>query len=67
MNYYKDHGQIPDMGFVPDANFPVIYGEKGGAHIVLKSDEPTVIESLHAGSRPNIVIGKADRKTAFYV
>jgi succinyl-diaminopimelate desuccinylase len=62
MNYYKDHGQIPDMGFVPDANFPVIYGEKGGAHIVLKSDEPTVIESLHAGSRPNIVIGKADVK-----
>lgn len=60
MNYYVKHAEIPQMGFVPDANFPVIYGEKGGAHIVLESDEPTVIEALHAGSRPNIVIGKAD-------
>lgn len=60
MNYYVDHAEVPQMGFVPDANFPVIYGEKGGLHVGLVSDDATVIESLHAGSRPNIVIGKAD-------
>lgn len=60
MNYYVDHAEVPQMGFVPDANFPVIYGEKGGLHVGLVSRDATVIKKLHAGSRPNIVIGKAD-------
>ena len=60
MNYYVDHAEVPQMGFVPDANFPVIYGEKGGLHVGLVSSDATVIKKLHAGSRPNIVIGKAD-------
>lgn len=60
MNYYVKHAEVPQMGFVPDANFPVIYGEKGGLHVGLKSSDETVIVSMHAGSRPNIVIGKAD-------
>ena len=60
MDYYKEHAEIPQMGFVPDADFPVIYGEKGGLHVVLTSDDSTVIQSMHAGSRPNIVIGKAE-------
>lgn len=60
MDYYKDHAEIPQMGFVPDADFPVVYGEKGGLHVVLESNDSTVIQSMHAGSRPNIVIGKAE-------
>lgn len=60
MEYYKEHAEIPSAGFSPDANFPVIYGEKGGLHVVLNSKEKTVIKKMHAGSRPNIVIGKAD-------
>ncbi len=60
MNYYKQHAEIPQMGFVPDANFPVIYGEKGGLHIQLESQENTVIEKLVAGMAANIVIEKAD-------
>ena len=60
MNYYVDHAEVPQMGFVPDADFPVIYGEKGGAHVTLHSDDATVIKKLVAGDRPNIVIGKAD-------
>ena len=38
MNYYLSHAEIPKTGFVPDADFPVIYGEKGGAHIILESE-----------------------------
>lgn len=59
MEYYTKHGEIPTMGFTPDADFPVIYGEKGGLHIVLKGHTNTCIISMHAGERPNIVIGKA--------
>ncbi|MGM9947542.1 dipeptidase PepV [Floccifex sp.] len=60
MKYYCQHAQIPDMGFVPDANFPCIYGEKGGLHVGLQSNDATVIQKLVAGQAPNIVIGKAD-------
>ena len=59
MKYYTQHGEIPTMGFTPDADFPVIYGEKGGLHVRLKGDVQTCITSMHAGERPNIVIGKA--------
>lgn len=60
MHYYHDHGEIPQMGFVPDANFPLIYGEKGGIHAELSGKHSTPIVSMHAGERANIVIGKAD-------
>lgn len=60
MNYYVKQGyEIPTMGFTPDAEFPVIYGEKGCLHVRLHGQCDTVIRSMHAGSRPNVVIGKA--------
>ncbi len=57
---YVKTGPIPTMGFTPDAEFPVIYGEKGNLHITLDSDQPSIIEDFQAGTRPNIVIAKAD-------
>ncbi len=62
MEYYTKHGEIPTMGFTPDADFPVIYGEKGGLHIELKGHTNTCIQCMHAGERVNIVIGKASLK-----
>lgn len=59
MDYYVKHAEVPQMGFVPDADFPVIYGEKGGLHLVLDGDVQTKIKSMNCGSRPNIVIGRA--------
>lgn len=59
MNYYVKHAQIPTVGFTPDAEFPVIYGEKGGVQVELSGKVDSVIESMHAGERMNIVIGKA--------
>jgi hypothetical protein len=29
MRYYKDHGQVPGCGFVPDSWFPAAFAEKG--------------------------------------
>ena len=62
MDYFTKHRPSPDFGFVPDAYFPLIYGEKGIANLLLMSPLPTIIESFHAGERPNIVIGKANFK-----
>ncbi len=59
MKHYLEVGEIPTMGFVPDAGFPVIYGEKGILNVKLSGKHPSVISSFHAGERPNIVIGKA--------
>lgn len=59
MDYYVKHAEVPQMGFVPDADFPVIYGEKGGLHVELCGACDTAIVSMHAGERPNIVIGRA--------
>ena len=59
MKYYQKHGEIPDFGFVPDADFPVIYGEKGILQVDVKGHKKTQILSLKAGERPNICIGEA--------
>ena len=59
MKYYKKHGEIPDFGFVPDADFPVIYGEKGILQLTINGERSTQIVSLKAGERPNICIGEA--------
>lgn len=59
MEYYQTHRQVPQQGFVPDAAFPVIYGEKGILNISLSGKMDTVIYNMNAGERPNIVIGKA--------
>lgn len=59
MEYYKKHAEIPAYGFVPDANFPVIYGEKGIVQAHLNSNYNTVITALNAGEVGNVVIGRA--------
>lgn len=61
MEYYKQNGgEIPSCGFTPDASFPLIYGEKGGLHIVLKGMNESCVKSLHGGQRANVVIPQAN-------
>lgn len=64
MNYYTKHGEIPTLGFTPDANFPVIYGEKGGLRVEMDGTCDTIITSMHAGERSNIVIGQASAQVS---
>lgn len=59
MQYYKEHEQLPLMGLVPDAEFPGIYAEKGILNVDLVFKNNTLIKSLTAGTRPNIVIDYA--------
>lgn len=62
MDYYNKHAEIPNFGFVPDADFPVIYGEKGILNLYLKGQVNTVIDYISAGERPNICIGEASMR-----
>lgn len=51
---YLEVCKMPDLGFSPDANFPLIYGEKGIMSIDIMSDEKSDI-ILNAGERYNVV------------
>lgn len=63
MDVYFRHEEMPMMGFSPDADFPVIHGEKGLIDLVLrgKLDEPSSEKGVWtlcrfvSGERPNMV------------
>lgn len=42
--YYFEREEMPSMGFAPDADFPIIYAEKGLLDITLVSDSSAVEE-----------------------
>ncbi len=60
MRYYFTKVPYPAMGFTPDANFPVVYGEKKGAHFSItgKLDNSELI-SFKSGTVANIVPERA--------
>lgn len=62
VEYYKQHEEVPNFGFVPDASFPVIFGEKGILQLTLNSKYSTIISELNAGEVGNVVIGRASAK-----
>ncbi|MSU01428.1 dipeptidase PepV [Tissierella pigra] len=61
MNYYFKHEKAPTMAFTPDADFPVIYGEKGiivfnlEQKIDLSICGSTKLIDLKGGNAPNMV------------
>ncbi|HOD93340.1 MAG TPA: Sapep family Mn(2+)-dependent dipeptidase [Clostridia bacterium] len=57
MAHYVKTQELPTMGFVPDADFPVIYAEKGILTVVIEGEGSESI-LLKAGDRPNVVPGK---------
>lgn len=56
--YYKKHGKMPAEGFSPDADFPVIYAEKGILSLKLKFTAGGSFTGLAGGERPNMVCDK---------
>ena len=56
IEYYKQVAQMPEEGFTPDANFPVIYAEKGILHVTFSFPiENAPFTSLCGGERANMV------------
>lgn len=66
MRYYAEHcSNLPDYGFSPDAEFPVINIEKGGLSLELgcvtdgEEGAEIPVYELYAGERQNVVPGEA--------
>lgn len=57
MDYYKEHSDIPEMGFAPDAEFPLIHAEKGILHLEITNEYTPLphLLLLQGGERANIV------------
>ncbi|MBE5786951.1 MAG: M20 family metallopeptidase [Clostridiales bacterium] len=67
LRYYKTKVQMPRSGFSPDADYPVINIEKGGAHVHFKGDlskEGLQVISFQVGERANVVPGYASAVVA---
>lgn len=68
IKYYIDKIGVPDMAFTPDAEYPVIHGEKGILifDIVKKleneSNGDIIIEDIIGGNAPNMVPDAAKAK-----
>lgn len=60
IDYYKKHAHMPDEGFSPDADFPVIYAEKGILHVKLKFDADGDFSSLCGGKAANMVCDRCE-------
>lgn len=63
IEHYNKVAKMPEEGFTPDADFPVIYAEKGILHFTARfpiNDAP--MSALNAGERVNMV---CDNATAF--
>ncbi|MCJ0581306.1 dipeptidase PepV [Enterococcus cecorum] len=69
MDYYFQHEEKPDFGFSPDAEFPIINGEKGNVslrlHFASTNTGAVRLDSFKAGLRENMVPGKASAKVTF--
>ena len=61
MDHYFKEAEMPDFGFSPDAEFPIINGEKGNISAIFSKKASEAQEgdvelvSFHAGLRPNMV------------
>ncbi len=66
IDYYKAHAHMPDEGISPDADFPVIYAEKGILHLRMHFPSAGDFSGLRGGERANMVcdycevVAKAD-------
>lgn len=69
IDHYNEVAQMPEEGFTPDADFPVIYAEKGILHFTAKFPiNGQSVSALNAGERVNMVCDLAQatlhKKTA---
>lgn len=56
---YAEKGEIPAFAITPDAEFPVIYAEKGILNVKVFTDEPSKITAF-AGNATNMVPASAE-------
>lgn len=67
VDYYFQHEEMPSMGFAPDADFPIIYAEKGIVDLALQQTRTSgsdggglMLQSFRSGRRYNMVPDAAE-------
>lgn len=56
MEHYAQTDEMPEEGFSPDGDFPVIYCEKGLAHYEITLPMPEDLIEIEGGNRGNVVM-----------
>ena len=62
MAWYAEHAGMPDVGFSPDASFPLINTEKAMLHLILTapvSAEGLQVKQMFTGERMNVIPGES--------
>ncbi len=62
MAYYTTHAEMPEIGFSPDASFPLINTEKGMLQAVVTAPAAKTglqVKSLFTGERMNVIPGES--------
>jgi len=65
MHRYFAAYEMPELGFTPDAGFPIITAEKGIVTFVVRIPLTGVggtVDGLNAGTRPNVVAGEGEAR-----
>ena len=63
MAYYAAHAEMPEIGFSPDASFPLINTEKGMLHFDFcfpQAEDGLRILKMATGERPNVIAGESE-------
>lgn len=60
IEHYKKVAKMPDFGFSPDADFPVLYAEKGILHVRFAFPAGNGLKSLEGGSAINVVCDRCE-------
>lgn len=62
-HYFKKY-EMPSIGFAPDCDFPLVYGEKGRMSFDLTTDynPDDIVEYIRGGDRYNVVLDKVVTK-----
>ena len=61
MAYYAAHAEMPEVGFSPDASFPIINTEKAMLHAIIKAPLAATglqVRQLWTGERLNVIPGE---------
>lgn len=64
IHHYLGNYPMPTVGFAPDCDFPLVYGEKGRMSFDLTSelDDNDIIESITGGERYNVVLDQVEAR-----
>ena len=65
IDHYNKVAKMPEFGFSPDADFPVLYAEKGILHVGFKFDNELDLEHIAGGDRINVVCDKCEAIAPF--